>query len=377
MMQHILYLVGQLQLGEDGNVSDSSDSEGDESYGQDWHDDCEIPSDLESSDTDQDFDTSIDEDEEIGKDQTSDSEGSDFSLPNGNWLRLSEALFQLSMMFWTYQDPAGNMSSSTIIHFTAVMGMRQQSLAFHPAHNSTSELAGLIWIGRLLFLEYALPVYSYSTLVYEWPRRDHYPSQPDRLNAIRKKYLIRGCYTPFGEIIELKAFAKSIVKREGIPGNLSWDPDGKSFIIGHDIKFKLSEFCATHCKAINLVGERVDKMMLGLEVDINTEEIQDDLTCRKAGWSFIQDPKNKLADIWEQSADTLRSSSFRGKPFIKGTDWQVDTCIAYLNAGIDLSKLTFAASHLSGGLVIVERIIINNMISLDDPSYLQPRRLRR
>ncbi|RFN46054.1 hypothetical protein FIE12Z_9705 [Fusarium flagelliforme] len=170
MMQHIFYLVGQLQLGEDGNVSDSSDSEGDESYGQDWHDDCEIPSDLESSDTDQDFDTSIHKDEKIGKDQTSDSEGSDLSLPNGNWLRLSEALFQLSMMFWTYQDPAGNMSFSTIIHFTAVMGIRQQSLAFHPAHNSTSELAGLIWIGRLLFLEYALPVYSYSTLVYEWPR---------------------------------------------------------------------------------------------------------------------------------------------------------------------------------------------------------------
>ncbi|KAH7231387.1 uncharacterized protein BKA55DRAFT_598628 [Fusarium redolens] len=64
MMQHILYLVGQLQLGEDGNVSDSSDSEGDESYGQDWHDDCEIPSELENSVTDQDFDTSTDEDEE-------------------------------------------------------------------------------------------------------------------------------------------------------------------------------------------------------------------------------------------------------------------------------------------------------------------------
>jgi hypothetical protein len=207
-----------------------------------------------------------------------------------------------------------------------------------------------MWIGRLLFLEYALPIYSYATLAYEWPCRDHYPSQPDRLDAIRKKYLIRGCYTPFGEIIELKAFAKSIVKREGIPGNLSWDPDGQSFTIGHDTKFKLSEFCATHCKAIKLVRERVDEMMLGLEVDLDADEIQDDLTCRKAGWSFIQDAKNKLADTWERLADTLRSSSFRGKPFIKGTNWQVDTCIAYLNAGTDLSKLTFAASHLSGGL---------------------------
>ncbi|KAJ0133676.1 Uncharacterized protein HZ326_23264 [Fusarium oxysporum f. sp. albedinis] len=351
MMQHILYLVEQLQLGGDDHISDSSDSEDDRPRGEDWHADCEIPSDPENPDTDEDFDESIDEDvdseedEEAENDYISDCKGADFCLPTGYWLRLSEALFQLSMMFWTHQDPAGNMSSSAIIYYTAVMGIQRRTLAFNPAHNSTSELAGLIWIGRLLFLEYALPVYSYATLVYECPCRDCYPSQPDRLDVIRKKYLIRGCYTPFGEIIELKAFAKSIVKREGIPGNLSWDPDGQSFTIGHDKKFKLSEFCATHSKAIKLVQERVDEMMLGLEVDINIDEIEDDLTCRKAGWSFIQDTKNKLADIWERLADALRSSSFRGKPFVKGTDWQVDTCIAYLDAGIDLSKLTFAASH--------------------------------
>ncbi|KAM5528478.1 hypothetical protein FOXYSP1_18959 [Fusarium oxysporum f. sp. phaseoli] len=305
MMQHILYLVEQLQLGGDDHISDSSDSEDDEPHGEDRHDDCEIPSDSENTDTDEYFDESIDEDvdseedEEVEKDHMSDCKGTDFCLPTGYWLRLSEALFQLSMMFWTHQDPAGNI---------------------------------------------------YATLVYEWPCREYYPSQPDRLDAIRKKYLIRGCYTPFGEIIELKAFAKSIVKREGIPGNLSWDPDGQSFTIGHDKKFKLSEFCATHSEAIKLVQERVDEMMLGLEVDINIDEIEDDLTCRKAGWSFIQDTKNKLTDIWERLADTLRSSSFRGKPFVKGTDWQVDTCIAYLDAGTDLSKLAFAASHFSGGL---------------------------
>jgi hypothetical protein len=216
MMQHILYLVGQLQLGEDGHVSDSSDSSDDEPRGQDWYRDCDsdIPSGPENTDIDQDFDTTTDEDvdlgedEEVGEDQISGYEGSDFCLPSGYWLRLSEALFQLSMMFWTHQDRAGNMSSSAIIHYKAVMRIKQQSLAFHSAHNSTSELAGLIWIGRLLFLEYALPVHSYATLVYEWPCRDHFPSQPDRLDAIRKKYLIRGCYTPFGEIIELKAFAK-------------------------------------------------------------------------------------------------------------------------------------------------------------------------
>ncbi|KAH7232452.1 hypothetical protein B0J15DRAFT_354876, partial [Fusarium solani] len=143
-----------------------------------------------------------------------------FCLPSGYWLRLSEALFQLSMMFWTHQDPAGNMSSSAIVYYTAVMGIQWCSLVYNSAHNSTSGLAALIWVGRLLFLEYALPVYSYTTPAYIWLSRDRYLSQPDRLDVIRKKYLIRGCYTPFGEIVEPKAFAKSIVKGEGIPGNL-------------------------------------------------------------------------------------------------------------------------------------------------------------
>ncbi|KAH7194982.1 hypothetical protein DER44DRAFT_815616 [Fusarium oxysporum] len=286
-----------LRLADTLRAASGSDSEDDEPRGEDRDDDCEIPSDLENTDTDEYFDESIDEnvdseeDEEAENDHMSDCEGAGLCLPTGYWLRLSEALFQLSMMFWTHQDPAGNMSSSAIIHYTAVMGIQRRTLAFNPAHNSTSELAGLIWIGWLLFLEYALPVYSYATLAYEWPCRDHYPSQPDRPDAIRKMYLIRGCYTPFGEIIELKAFAKSIVKRE----------DGQSFTIGHDKKLKLSEFCATHLKAVELVQERVDEMMLGLKL-----------------------------------VDTLKSSSFRGKPFVKGTDWQIDTCIAYPDAGIDL-----------------------------------------
>ena len=36
-----------------------------------------------------------------------------FTLLSGPSLKLSEALFQLSMVFWTYQDPAGDITSLT------------------------------------------------------------------------------------------------------------------------------------------------------------------------------------------------------------------------------------------------------------------------
>ncbi|EXK26017.1 hypothetical protein FOMG_17378 [Fusarium oxysporum f. sp. melonis 26406] len=253
-------------------------------------------------------------------------------------------------MFWTYQEPTGDMSASTIIHFTAVLGIKGPSLTFHPAHSSSPKLSALMWIGRLLFLEYAVPVFGYNTLELAWPCRTAYSSQPDRISSIRSKYLLRGCYTPFGELIELKAFAKSIVKREGIPGNLTWAPDGRSFTIGDDKKVFLSEFCETHYKAVITVQEQVDEMLLGWQPDIDVSAIRDDLTCRKAGWSFIDKTENNLADIWETLLHRLQKSSFRDTPFTKSGHWNPETCHKYLSAGVELNKSAFAAIHFRASL---------------------------
>jgi hypothetical protein len=71
---------------------------------------------LEDLEADEDSDADIDrefddnteleeeeeEEEDAETDQKTGGDGSDFCLPSGHWLRLSEALFQLSMMFWTH-----------------------------------------------------------------------------------------------------------------------------------------------------------------------------------------------------------------------------------------------------------------------------------
>ncbi|PNP52709.1 hypothetical protein FNYG_15809 [Fusarium nygamai] len=334
MMHYILFLASQLPSREQGH-----------SRRQPIEDDGLSHASSDESDGETDFE----EDASIGIDDSSQSQ-SEFLLPSTPWLELSEALFQLSMMFWTHQDPAGDMSSSVIIYYTAVMGIQRRSMSYHPAHNSTGGLAALMWVGRVLFLEYALPLYSYTTLAYHWPSRDQYHSQPERLEAIRQRYLVRGCYTPFGELIELKAFAKSIVRQEGMPGNLSWAPDGRSFVVGNDKEVKLSDFCKTYHKAIALVEEQVEEMMLGLKPNFNVDVVRDDLNCRKAGWSFLQKPENKLSDAREMLINKLSTSQFRGKPFATASYWCPDTCLAYLNLGLDLNKAAFAALQISGGL---------------------------
>jgi hypothetical protein len=155
------------------------------------------------------------------EDEEEEIEESSFTLPSGSRLELSETLFQLLMMFWTYQDPAGDMASSALIHFTAVLGVHRRSLAYRLAYNSTSEFVSLMWIGQLLFLEYALPLHTYATLPIRWPARSAYPSQADRLDALRTKYLLQGSQSPFGEIIELRAYANSLIRQEGAASNLS------------------------------------------------------------------------------------------------------------------------------------------------------------
>lgn len=82
-------------------------------------------------------------------------------------------------------------------------------------------LSALIWVGWLLLLEYALPLRAYSTLLPPWPAQDAYSDQVGRLEQVRTKHLLCGGFHPIGEMIELRAYRKSIAKREGARANLA------------------------------------------------------------------------------------------------------------------------------------------------------------
>jgi hypothetical protein len=262
MMRHILYLVALLQReaessnwhldeGREGNEDEPSDDDDGDEDDDGVEADDEYIREYDRVETENYFNENDKYHDMNDEDEL--SVNSTFSLPSGLWLHLSEAIFQLSMMFWTYQEPTGDMSASIIIQYAAVLGIQGSSLAFHPAHNSSPRLAALIWIGWLLFLEYAVPISAYNTLDIVRPSLTAYPLQPDRISSICCKYLLQGYYLLFRELIELKVFAKYIMKREGVPGNLTWAPDGRSFTIGDDKQVLLSEFCETHYKAVAIV----------------------------------------------------------------------------------------------------------------------------
>jgi hypothetical protein len=199
MMRHILYLVARLQQeAESSNWDEGREDEEDEPGDCDDGDEYEDEDD-DGGGADEEYINEYDRVETENHSDENDkncnmSNGKDdlsvhlpFSLPFGLWLHLSEAIFQLSMMFWTYQGPTGDMSAHTIIHDIAVLRIQGLSLTFHPAHGSSPRLAAHTWIRRLLFFEYAVPVYAYNSLDFVWPSYTVYPSQPGTQRVVMPK----------------------------------------------------------------------------------------------------------------------------------------------------------------------------------------------
>ncbi|PVH90791.1 hypothetical protein DM02DRAFT_507158, partial [Periconia macrospinosa] len=138
-----------------------------------------------------------------------------------------ENLFQLLVMFWTDLSTDGKMHRNAIVHFSGVLGIHPTELAFRKPYDYTPFLSALLWVGRLIILEYALPLAPYVHLQVPWPDRTTYQDQAQRLREhIRPKYLQRGCLAPVGYFIERLQHGRAIARREGPRTNISWSPDG-------------------------------------------------------------------------------------------------------------------------------------------------------
>lgn len=72
-----------------------------------------------------------------------------------------ELLFGLIMAFSTEEVVDGRPASTLLVFFSGVLGFSADSTSFLPARSYISNLAALIYVQRLLFLEYALPARGY------------------------------------------------------------------------------------------------------------------------------------------------------------------------------------------------------------------------
>jgi len=262
-------------------------------------------------------------------------------------LRTSETVFQLLVIFWTDLSTDGVLESKAIVHFSGVLGIHPYELAYRTAYDYTPFLSALLWVGRLLILEYALPLRAYTTLDVPWPARAAYADQGKRLCAeIRPTYLQRGSLSPMGYLIERLQHGRAIAKREGPRTNISWSLDGQTLDIAGS-RISMHEFRhAIHCLLARL--ERVTRELMfdwWPSVDLGT--IKEDLSRLRPGYSFLQEPANQLQSSFKHLS--RRAFSKDGKCFaLRGKGRE--RAMAYLKKCNDVIMLLFSSIHVSSGM---------------------------
>ncbi|CAK7275628.1 hypothetical protein SEPCBS57363_006807, partial [Sporothrix epigloea] len=146
-----------------------------------------------------------------------------------------ELLFHLSMTISTETLIDGQPNSTILVYFSGILGFTAGGQGFALARNYTTTLSALIYVQRLLLLEWTLPVRPYPYLGRpERPRM----YQLDVLNTVRRASLVHGCDGPFDELFSLRNFGRVWAKEEPPAVFLRWSDDGE--MVTFDDKFELS-----------------------------------------------------------------------------------------------------------------------------------------
>ena len=211
---------------------------------------------------------------------------------------IAEQLFKLCISFLTQRFQQGEEPHSPLLHFVGVLAIDRTTRRFGTAYRYTPMLAGMIWVGRLLLLEYAIPKREYKTL--QWPSRQYYDDHGWRLEDIRRQHMIEGSYSPISNLVGLLAYGKYVAKTEERAGLVVWDEDNMGLTI-KDVHIYVTQFQSFMASIVKSVEDLIYKdLLFGLEVPkIDVNMLRDVMTKEDVGFSFLKEPVNRLEDGFE------------------------------------------------------------------------------
>ncbi|KAH7231260.1 uncharacterized protein BKA55DRAFT_582081 [Fusarium redolens] len=130
-----------------------------------------VPTESEDSEDDfmNDGEREYEDDEALERDQIENQNGESCAIGGQNRKtpplikNVLELLFGLIMEFSTEEVVDGGPVSTLLVYFSGILGFSADLKGFLPARSYTSNLAALIYVQRLLFLEYALRVRGYPS----------------------------------------------------------------------------------------------------------------------------------------------------------------------------------------------------------------------
>ncbi|KAH2154681.1 hypothetical protein KXW37_001245, partial [Aspergillus fumigatus] len=182
----------------------------------------------------------------------------------------------------------GDKFRSVIVAFTAVCGIQPKTKSFYDPYSYTSKLAALLWVSRVLLLEYALPVKPYE-FIPDISVRTEYPNYLDRALSVHSTFAGRDSWYPMAEILRLMSKGLSITRHQKRPPNVHWSDDGQ--VIHHEDEAKgipMDSMRAWVQGMISRLASFLDEVLLwGYKSPIVLADLQDRLRENTAGFSFL------------------------------------------------------------------------------------------
>jgi len=200
---------------------------------------------------------------------------------------------------------------SPVLHFAGVMGIDVKNSAFVPPYSYTSRLAGFMFIGRLLTLEYALPQTSYRTL--GWDSKAGYQNPIARFIYIRRLFLANGyggCITELGDLLSYGMILSRRLRSQ--MDGIEWAVDNNGFKY-KSISTSMNDIRNFIHKIIRELTEQMEKdLFFGkIPTRIKLSHIKDDMNNTDSDFSFLKFPSNNLP---ENGKDVLAEIMMENAP---------------------------------------------------------------
>jgi hypothetical protein len=252
---------------------------------------------------------------------------------------LLELILQLSITFSTEEFLDGQPSSNLLVYFSGILGFSADARSFLPAKRFTPHLSALIYVQRLLFLEYTLPYRAYPFIGIAKRARLR---QHDRFEAMRIRYMTTGAPSGLEEFQSLRDCGRVIARTDMPSFLLRWSDDGQTVFYNDDFILTMPQYRTLAKHFISKAAELCAELMFDLRPDINLAAVKDDMANTQCGFSFVQHPENGIAEAYlELSARAC--TTHRNGLFRKG-QWDWKAIYLYFKKTEALEEM------LSGGL---------------------------
>ncbi|RKK69644.1 hypothetical protein BFJ68_g18433, partial [Fusarium oxysporum] len=229
------------------------------------------------------------------------------------------------MAFCTEEVMGGRPDSTLLVYFSGVLGFSADLTGFLPARSYTSNLAALIYIQRLLFLEYALPAQGYPRLgIARRPRT----GQIARLQNVRQEYLVLGSQSPFEELFSLLVFGRAIAGSETPAFLLKWSDDGQILSYRDDIAVHMEQFRRLPKVLLARAEALCEQLMYGWKPPCDLSSVKDDMANTTHEFSFVSHPKNGLAEAYFEL--TLKACTSQADSLSRKGRWNQKAIFDYL-----------------------------------------------